>query len=61
MVGVFGARMVVQFSFKDLGLSAKVSGTVFGQSRLDCELSSSGSVLSSCVCFGQFREELSDC
>ena len=31
MVGVFGARMVVQFNPKELGLSAEVSGTIFGQ------------------------------
>ena len=36
MVGVFGARMAVHFSSKDLGLSAEVSETVFGQSGLDC-------------------------
>ena len=46
MVGVFGARMAVHFSPKDLGLSAGVSGTVFGQSGLDY--------------FGQLQDELQD-
>ena len=46
MIGVFGAAMVVYFSPKDLGLSAGVSGTGFGQSGLDC--------------FGQLQDELSD-
>ena len=31
MVGVFGAGMAVHFSPKDLGLSAGISGIVFGQ------------------------------
>ena len=35
MVGVFGAGMEVHFNPKDLGLSAGVSGTVYGQSGLD--------------------------
>ena len=34
MVGVFGVRMAVHFSPKDLGLSAEISGTVFGQPGL---------------------------
>ena len=38
--------MAVHFSSKDLGLSVRVSGTIFGQSGLDC--------------FGQFQDELSD-
>ena len=36
MVSVFEAEMAVHFSPKDLGLSAKVSGIVFGQSGLNC-------------------------
>ena len=44
MVGVFGAEIAVHFSSKDLGLSARVSGIIFRQSRLDC--------------FGQFQDEL---
>ena len=47
MVGVFGAEMAVHFSPKDLGRSAGISGTVFGQSELDL-----GTV------FGQSRTEL---
>ena len=35
MVGVFGAAMVVNSSPKGLGLSAGISGTIFGQSGLD--------------------------
>ena len=46
MVCVFGAGMAVHFSPKDLGLSAGVPWTVFGQFRLNC--------------FGQFQDELSD-
>ena len=46
MVGVIGAGMAMHFSPKDLGLSAGVSGTVFGQSRPNC--------------FGQFQDELPD-
>ena len=46
MVSVFGAEMAVHSSPKDLGLSAGVSRTVFGPSRLDC--------------VGQFQDELSD-
>ena len=46
MAVVFKAEMVVHFSPKDLGLSAGVLGTVFGQSGLDC--------------FGQFQYELLD-
>ena len=46
MVVVFGAKMAVHFSPKDLGLSVRVSGTVFGQSGLDC--------------FGQFQDEFPD-
>ena len=46
MVGVFGAEMAVLFSPKDLGFSAGVSGTVFGQSGLGC--------------FRQFQDELPD-
>ena len=45
MVGVIGARMAVHFSPKDLGLSAGVLGTFFGESGLNC--------------FGQFQDELS--
>ena len=44
MVSVFGAEMAVHFSPKDLGLSARVSRTIFGQSRLNC--------------FGQSQDEL---
>ena len=29
MVGLFGAKMAVYFSPKDMGLSAKILGTVF--------------------------------
>ena len=46
MVVVFRAGMAVHFSPKDLELTAGVSGTVFGQSGLDC--------------FGQFQDELPD-
>ena len=46
MVVVFRAKMAMHLSPKDLGLSARVSGTVFRQSRLDC--------------FGQFQDEFSD-
>ena len=46
MVGVIGVGMAVHFCSKDLGLSAWVSETVFGQSGLDC--------------FGQFQDELLD-
>ena len=46
MVGVFGAGMALHFNPKDLGLSVRVSGTVFRQSILDC--------------FGQLQDELSD-
>ena len=46
MVGIFGAGMAVHLNPKDLGLSARVSGTVFGQYKLDC--------------FGQLQDELSD-
>ena len=46
MVVVFRAGMAVHFSPKDLGLSAGVSRTVFGQSGLDC--------------FGLFQDELSN-
>ena len=46
MVVVFGAGIAVHFSPKDLGLSARVSKTILGQSGLDC--------------FGQFQDELSD-
>ena len=35
MVRVFGAAMAVHSSPKDLGLSAGISRTIFGQSRLD--------------------------
>ena len=35
MVGLFGAKMVVHFNPKDLGLSAGIYGTVFGQSGLN--------------------------
>ena len=38
--------MAMHSNSKDLGLSAVVSRTVFGQSRLNC--------------FGQFQDELSD-
>ena len=46
MVGVIGAGMAVHFSPKYLVLSARVSGTVFGQSGPNC--------------FGQFQDELPD-
>ena len=46
MVGVFRAGMAVHFSPKDLGLSARVSRTIFGQYGLDCG--------------GQFQDEFSD-
>ena len=46
MVVVFGAKMDMHFSPKDLGLSVGVSGTVFGQFGLDC--------------FGKFQDELLD-
>ena len=36
MVRLFGAEMAVYFSPEDMGLSAKILGTIFGQSRLDC-------------------------
>ena len=36
MVGLFRAEMVVYFSPEDMGLSAKILGTIFGQSRSDC-------------------------
>ena len=36
MVRMFGAGKAVHFSPKDLGLSVGISGTVFGQSGLDC-------------------------
>ena len=36
MVGLFGAKMAMHFSSKDMGLSAGISGIVFGQSRMDC-------------------------
>ena len=42
MVGVIEVGMAVYFNPKDLGLSAGVSGTVFGQSGLNC--------------FGQFQD-----
>ena len=35
MVGLFGAAMVVHSSPKELGLSAGISETVFGQFELD--------------------------
>ena len=35
MVGVFRVGLAVRFSPKDLGLSAEISGTIFGQFRLD--------------------------
>ena len=35
MVSVFGVGMTVHFNSKDLRLSAKISGTVFGRSKLD--------------------------
>ena len=35
MVGVFVATMAVHSSPKELGLSAGISGTFFGQSELD--------------------------
>ena len=34
MVGVFWVGMALHLSPKDLGLSARISGTVLGQSRL---------------------------
>ena len=46
MVVVFGAGMVMNFSPKVLGQSVRISGTVFGQSGLDC--------------FGQFQDEFPD-
>ena len=46
MVGVIGAGMAVHFSPKELGLSAEVSGTIFGQSGPNC--------------FRKFQDELSD-
>ena len=36
MVGLFGAEMAMHFSPEDMGLSAKILGTVFGQSTLEC-------------------------
>ena len=35
MVGLFGGGMVVHFSLEDLGLSARISETIFGQSKRD--------------------------
>ena len=35
MVGVFGGGMAVHLSPKDLGLSAGISETIFGQSKRD--------------------------
>ena len=46
MVGVFEAGMAVHFNPKDLRLSVRVSGTVFGQFGQNS--------------FGQFQDELLD-
>ena len=61
MVGMFGAEMAVYFSPKDLGLRAENSILFSNSPDWIYGLSLGSSELSSCVCFGHFRDELSDC
>ena len=61
MVGVFGVGMAIHFSPKDLGLSAEIYGTVFGQSGLDLWTVFKRSGAELCFYFGQFRDEFPDC